>query len=310
MHDVVIVGGGLTGLAAAYELEKAKIPYTLIEVKRRLGGSIQTLRQDNLVLDGAAFAITPELQQHPLIAELGLHDAFFELSDAAIGFKNGTETLIQALAEKLTAPRMMRMAVSSIGELDNQHFGICLENGLLLDAKALILALPARYAERLFYGYITPITELLLPYKYAALVRASLVLPMNANSQLPEAAFIHTTCDSSRVPQGSLLKQLGIRYAGTTQDSDHILTLVDTMLQPYGLKSHYTHYWAEADPCYEPDHAQTMTAVRELLPPGIVLIGSDYTLSPPRLGLANLADRLNQGIQAAAQIRILLQTRK
>jgi protoporphyrinogen oxidase len=315
MRDVVIVGGGLTGLAAAYELEKQQIPYTLIEVKRRLGGSIQTLTQNNLVLDGAAFALTPELQAHPLIAALGLQDAFFALKEDAVAFKHGTETLIQALAAKLTAPRMMRMAVSSVGELENGHFGICLENGLLLDAKALILALPARYAERLFYGYITPITELLLPYKYDTLVRASVVISLDDwrdSIQLPEVVFTHTTFDASRIPAGNMLKQFGIRYEGDASNVEQMLKLVASVLHYYSLKSKFTHFWAEADSlsCYDTDHAQRSAAIQDLLPPGIALIGSDYTVSPARLGLANLADRLDQAMQAAQQIQAFLQNRK
>lgn len=47
MRDVVIIGGGLSGLAAAYELEKHNVDYTLIEVKRELGGSIRTLKKDD-----------------------------------------------------------------------------------------------------------------------------------------------------------------------------------------------------------------------------------------------------------------------
>ncbi len=46
MANVVVIGGGLTGLAAAWELERQRIPYTLIEVKKRFGGSIITERRD------------------------------------------------------------------------------------------------------------------------------------------------------------------------------------------------------------------------------------------------------------------------
>ena len=35
MRDVVVIGGGLSGLAACYELEKCGAAYTVIEVKRR-----------------------------------------------------------------------------------------------------------------------------------------------------------------------------------------------------------------------------------------------------------------------------------
>ena len=46
MRDVVVIGGGLSGLAACYELEKRGAAYTVIEVKRRFGGGIRsTLRR-------------------------------------------------------------------------------------------------------------------------------------------------------------------------------------------------------------------------------------------------------------------------
>ena len=41
---VVIVGGGIAGLSAAYELAKANVPYTIVEQRPRLGGVIQTER--------------------------------------------------------------------------------------------------------------------------------------------------------------------------------------------------------------------------------------------------------------------------
>ena len=42
-----IIGGGIAGLAAAYELEQARkagaaVEYTLFEVRERLGGSLST----------------------------------------------------------------------------------------------------------------------------------------------------------------------------------------------------------------------------------------------------------------------------
>ncbi len=53
MAEVIIVGGGLTGISAAWELEQQHIPYRLIEVKNRLGGSIVTRCEAGFVLDGA-----------------------------------------------------------------------------------------------------------------------------------------------------------------------------------------------------------------------------------------------------------------
>lgn len=54
---VVIVGGGITGLSAAFYLQKAAreqnlpIEVTLIEATNRLGGKIQTIRRDGFVIE-------------------------------------------------------------------------------------------------------------------------------------------------------------------------------------------------------------------------------------------------------------------
>jgi len=44
-QDVIIVGGGISGLFAAYELKKNKIPFKLFDSNSRFGGQIQTLDQ-------------------------------------------------------------------------------------------------------------------------------------------------------------------------------------------------------------------------------------------------------------------------
>lgn len=41
--DVVIVGAGLSGLATAYELKKAGIPYHILELTPRIGGRVRTI---------------------------------------------------------------------------------------------------------------------------------------------------------------------------------------------------------------------------------------------------------------------------
>ena len=42
MSSVAIIGGGISGLSAAYYLSKAGISSTLIEARPHLGGVIQT----------------------------------------------------------------------------------------------------------------------------------------------------------------------------------------------------------------------------------------------------------------------------
>ncbi|MCX7979044.1 MAG: FAD-dependent oxidoreductase, partial [Bdellovibrionaceae bacterium] len=44
-REVLIVGGGLAGLTAAYELKKAGVPFRLFEASSRLGGRVMTLKE-------------------------------------------------------------------------------------------------------------------------------------------------------------------------------------------------------------------------------------------------------------------------
>ena len=48
---VVIIGGGISGLAAAYDLAKANIPHLLIDKGAKPGGLIQTERWYDCVLE-------------------------------------------------------------------------------------------------------------------------------------------------------------------------------------------------------------------------------------------------------------------
>ena len=52
MPQAVIVGGGISGLAAAYELRRAGLSYCIVEKQPRLGGVIETRTIDGCVLEG------------------------------------------------------------------------------------------------------------------------------------------------------------------------------------------------------------------------------------------------------------------
>ncbi|HEX2456740.1 MAG TPA: protoporphyrinogen oxidase [Vicinamibacterales bacterium] len=72
MH-VVIIGGGITGLAAAFELAQRQIPFTLVEASSRLGGLIRTEHVDGFTIEAGPDSV---LVQKPaalqLCEELGL----------------------------------------------------------------------------------------------------------------------------------------------------------------------------------------------------------------------------------------------
>jgi oxygen-dependent protoporphyrinogen oxidase len=73
--DVAVVGGGISGLAAAYELQRRGVGVRLLELSDRLGGVIRSDRFDGWVVDGGPDSL---LVQKPaavaLCRELGLAD--------------------------------------------------------------------------------------------------------------------------------------------------------------------------------------------------------------------------------------------
>ena len=64
---IAIVGGGITGLAAAHELTSRRMPFQLFEASSRLGGLIQTDHVDGFTIEAGADSI---LAQKPAALEL------------------------------------------------------------------------------------------------------------------------------------------------------------------------------------------------------------------------------------------------
>ena len=79
---VVIVGGGISGLSAAYDLAKAKIPHILIEKQTRLGGVIETRDVAGCVTEaGPDSFLAAKPEALTLIKELGLADEVIGSND-------------------------------------------------------------------------------------------------------------------------------------------------------------------------------------------------------------------------------------
>ena len=78
----VIVGGGISGLAAAFELDKAGVGYTLVERDNRLGGVIVTSKVEGNTLEaGPDSFISQKPAAMQLIRELGLADQVIGSND-------------------------------------------------------------------------------------------------------------------------------------------------------------------------------------------------------------------------------------
>ena len=309
MRDVVVIGGGLSGLSACYELEKQQLPYTVIEVKRRVGGGIRSTCEAGFIMDANAFAFRAPAEQ-TLLEELCLADQTLPIADDAFVFSQGTESLVSALGCRLSRGRLMRMAVSSVGRLRRRHT-ICLENGIMLDAGTLVLAVPAPYAARMLYNLAPEAAQRLGDFRYDAIRRVSLGyhkrdLPDQLDS-VDETAFpfVIATDHQGRVPDHEhRLIQVGLRCASNLSPDE----AVRRVTQQFGFGGtpvvSRVDYWLEADSlsAYDDAHRDNMRAIRDMLPAGISLVGSDYCLEAPQLrGIARLDERIRSGRRAARE---------
>lgn len=314
MREIVVLGAGLSGLVAAYELEKQGLPATLIEIKRQTGGSIRSVREGDFIVDTGPFALEDTLDP-ALMAELGLEGSLYPLKEYeekdAVSFAQGAEQLVEALTQRLSGPRLMRMAVSSIGPLETGRLGICLENGLLLDAKKIIVALPAPYAARAFLSYLPDLALRLSEFRYDIIQRLALGyrtedLAAGFNRPWDMAyAFIHHSDHPQRTPPGHTLLQVGVRQQPGLNTLEEILSVIQAEMGLPSPLMQRIDFWPEADTltCFEDGFPAQMQQIRAMLPPEIALIGSDYLLEKPsHRGVTRLDERIRLAQAAARQL--------
>lgn len=67
MNSVAIIGGGITGLTAAFYLKQREVPVSVYEATERVGGAIRTVRKDGYL---AEFGPNTILETSPAIAQL------------------------------------------------------------------------------------------------------------------------------------------------------------------------------------------------------------------------------------------------
>jgi len=82
MPDTVIIGGGISGLAAAYYLAKGGCSATIVESRPRLGGVIETVHMDGCTIEaGPDSFLSAKPAALELINELGLGDQVIGSND-------------------------------------------------------------------------------------------------------------------------------------------------------------------------------------------------------------------------------------
>jgi protoporphyrinogen/coproporphyrinogen III oxidase len=79
---IAIVGGGIAGLATAYQLANDGVEFTLFEASERLGGIVETIHRDGFVIEcGPDSWVTEKPWARELAVELGLEDQIIPSND-------------------------------------------------------------------------------------------------------------------------------------------------------------------------------------------------------------------------------------
>ncbi len=84
MHDAIILGGGISGLTAAYLLQREGLDVAVVEKGKEPGGPVSSLRQDGYLVErGPNALLVPDPWVDQFISELGLDEQRLESSPAA-----------------------------------------------------------------------------------------------------------------------------------------------------------------------------------------------------------------------------------
>ena len=103
---IAIAGGGLAGLATAYQLACDGVEFTLFEASGRLGGIVETVRRQGFVMEcGPDSWVTEKPWARELAVELGLEDQIILSND------QWRRTYVQHGRELVPIPDGMRMMV-------------------------------------------------------------------------------------------------------------------------------------------------------------------------------------------------------
>lgn len=111
---VVIIGGGNAGLSAAYQLQKAGIPYVLLEATDRYGGRVRYRQNGDIIYNGGAAFTEPQWETtFEYLQEFGLGDRVFEppvkvyglYLDGKIKFFEDSGNLIKSLLQVKGLPK-------------------------------------------------------------------------------------------------------------------------------------------------------------------------------------------------------------
>ena len=170
MYDVIIVGGGLSGLTTAYHLQKQHISFKILEGQSRLGGRIETIFGENQtpMEMGATWFGKEHRNVQSLLSELSIPffeqhtegialfetlstekpQSYFTPSNTHSAYRvlGGTGQIVNALQEKIGLENIVLNCKVTQVEEQTDGLNISDSDGNAYFSKKMILALPPQLA--------------------------------------------------------------------------------------------------------------------------------------------------------------------
>jgi protoporphyrinogen oxidase len=218
---VVVVGGGVSGLASARALARAGARVLLLEQGPRLGGKILTRPLAGLPLEGGpdGFVDRPEVislchelglgselvgtltvqayrweggELRPLEAEGGRPTTSRPLPVRLLSLRGGLQRLVERLERDLRERRVQIRLLASVESLDalpKAGFSVRLATGEVILADAVVVGTPAPQAARLVSTLSPEAAAALMEVRYLDLAVVNLIYPGRPWS-LPGSGFL------------------------------------------------------------------------------------------------------------------------
>lgn len=238
MSRVIVVGGGIAGLVAAYEANRAGFSVTIFEANEKCGGLISSLTLAGSLIDSGAesFAITrPETLQ--LIHEIGLTNwlVYPERSDARI-HTNGEFYLIPQGMMGIPSDLLDRETVAILG-LEQARLSLSLDSfpWNIDQEKTLGEIVEKRMGKEVVDKIVNPIT---------AGVHATDSYQLEMESLLPglldKAKEMNSLSMAVKELRGCASRP-GSPVAGINGGINLIITTLQTLLIKAGVEIYYNH---------------------------------------------------------------------
>lgn len=221
-----------------------------------------------------------------------------------VTWAGGLSTLVQRLGADTDIEVRTTTRVCSVTSLSDGRFGLQLADGTVVEADAVVLAVPARITADLVRSLSTKAADLLGRVRYASVATAvvtyprtavgqvaalagnGLLVPSSRGRMLKAATFLSVKWPQLNDPDHVLVRLSGGRAGGpdvgNLDDAALVAHLHSDLADATGLSvrpaASYVERWPAAMPQLEVGHLERMTAAREDLGryPGLTLAGASY----------------------------------